>query len=140
MFKSHFSFDEFLRGVVHDFEFKAEMEHKKFNIKKNSEEIYVYADQDKCEKILNNLLSNALKHTKEQDTITIKYYQEADNLLVEVTDTGRGIDAVDLPHIFERFYQSHSGKNIYSGGSGIGLAFTKRLVEMHYGSISYNFV
>lgn len=65
----------------------------------------------------------------------IDYYQNDKGLVVAVKDNGKGIAADDLPHVFERFFQSQKMKKEYSGGSGIGLAFSKRLVEMHYGFV-----
>lgn len=131
-----FSFNQFVKSVMTDFEFMASSESKKLSIECGEGEIFVWADQDKLGKVLDNLLSNAFKYTMKNDTITVSYFQKGEDLIVSVKDTGKGIDAEDLPHIFERFYQSHAKNKIYSGGSGIGLAFSKRLVDMHYGYIS----
>ncbi|WP_044212224.1 hybrid sensor histidine kinase/response regulator transcription factor, partial [Saccharicrinis fermentans] len=80
-------------------------------------------------------INNAFKYTKVNSSISINYKRIGKDLFVSFTDTGKGIDSEDLPHIFERFYQSKKKHSAYTGGSGIGLAFTKRLVEMHYGDI-----
>lgn len=131
---THFSFPAFLKEVLIDFEFKAQSEGKRLQCM-GPDEIYILADKDKLEKVLNNLLTNAFKYTASGDTITVEYSVEGRKLRFSVSDTGKGIEAEDLPHVFERFYQSKKKTNTYLGGAGIGLAFAKRLVEMHYGSI-----
>lgn len=133
---SRFSFDNFVKELTVDFEFLAENDQKNLVITSGESKIMVSADKDKLEKIFNNLLNNAFKYTDTNDTIEIKYESDDKDLIVSVIDTGKGIDSIDLEHIFERFYQSHKKQNKHITGSGIGLAFSKRLVEMHYGFIS----
>ncbi len=134
---SRFSFNSFIQELVLDFKFLADNDQKKLTITENNANIIVSADKDKLEKIFNNLLNNAFKYTSTSDAITVEYKQDGDkDLLVSISDTGRGIDSVDINHIFERFYQSKKQDNTHISGSGIGLAFSKRLVEMHYGFIS----
>ena len=96
----------------------------------------MYADKDKLEKILNNIITNAFKYTNIKDVIKLSWTTEGKNLTIQIDDNGKGIAPEDLPHIFERFYQSKKKDNSYYGGSGIGLAFSKQLVEMHYGYIN----
>ncbi|WP_068475071.1 hybrid sensor histidine kinase/response regulator transcription factor [Saccharicrinis aurantiacus] len=135
MNNSTFSFNNFIDDLCADFEHLAQSTNKLFQVNKPDEEIYVLADKDKLEKIYNNLLNNAFKYTKENDTITVGYKQDARSLQLWVEDTGKGIDSEDLPFIFERFYQSKKAHSAYTGGSGIGLAFSKRLAELHLGKI-----
>ena len=87
------------------------------------------------EQMLNNLLTNSFKHTVQRDKVGIDISYHDQLLTIKVYDTGDGISEKDLPYIFDRFYQaSNQGlKNI--GGTGIGLAFTKRLIELHSGNI-----
>ena len=132
---SRFGFDGFVKDLIIDFNFLAENDSKKLVVEKGDCRITVAADKDKLEKVFNNLLSNAFKYTSSDDVITISYKSVDKDLIVTVKDTGRGIDSVDLEHIFERFYQSQKENNTHISGSGIGLAFSKRLVEMHYGFI-----
>ncbi|MCG9793705.1 hybrid sensor histidine kinase/response regulator transcription factor [Flavobacterium algicola] len=133
---TYFNFNSFVNELISEYQFLAQMEHKVIESVPSSDKVYVYADKDKLEKIFNNLLTNAFKYTKKSDLIQIRYHAEATDLFISVIDKGRGIDADDLPHVFERFYQSKKKENIYIGGSGIGLAFSKQLVEMHYGYIN----
>lgn len=132
---SRFGFDGFVKDLIIDFNFLAENDSKKLVVEKEDCRITVAADRDKLEKVFNNLLNNAFKYTSSNDVITISYKSVDKDLIVTVKDTGRGIDSVDLEHIFERFYQSQKEDNAHISGSGIGLAFSKRLVEMHYGFI-----
>lgn len=133
---SEFCFNTFIQNLAMDFDFMAKKEKRNLELIQPNEKIYVSADRDKLEKVFNNLLNNAFKFTKENDTIRVEYKQEGNNLKIIVSDTGKGIDSEDLGHIFERFYQSHKKHSSYTGGSGIGLAFSKRLVDMHYGYIN----
>jgi signal transduction histidine kinase/DNA-binding response OmpR family regulator/ligand-binding sensor domain-containing protein len=132
---THFCFDDFIQDLIKDFSFFAKNDQKKLEVRGSSFKVYVWADKDKLEKVFNNLLNNAFKFTKPGDVISIEYYKEDIDLVVSVSDTGKGIDSDDLSHVFERFYQSQKKHGNYVGGSGIGLAFSKRLVEMHYGYI-----
>ncbi|RKR12177.1 signal transduction histidine kinase [Maribacter vaceletii] len=133
---SRFSFNAFIEDLVSDFKFMADSDKKKLTVISPGNEIFISADKNKLEKVLNNLLSNAFKYTEPNDSITIDFRSDDKDLILSVKDTGRGIDKEDLEHVFKRFYQTKRQKNINLGGSGIGLAFTKRLVEMHYGYIS----
>ncbi len=97
-------------------------------------ETQLYFDADMITSILDNLLSNAAKYTRRGTiTVTLTSAEEAGlkYTLLSVADTGHGIDAAELPHIFERYYQ---GKSKYQvAGTGIGLALVKSLVELHEG-------
>lgn len=88
------------------------------------------ADPVRLGEVLANLLSNAVRHTPPGGTVTVTARREGAGLIFEVTDTGPGIPAEQLPNVFERFVSSSD-----SGGTGLGLAIAKRLVEAHGGSI-----
>lgn len=133
---SRFSFNKFIQELNVDFGFMAKNENKKLEINCKEKNIFVSADRDKLEKVFNNILSNAFKYTERNDIIRIEYKSEEKDLILTISDTGRGIDSADLEYVFEQFYQSKKYANIHSSGSGIGLAFSKLLVEMHYGYIS----
>jgi signal transduction histidine kinase/DNA-binding NarL/FixJ family response regulator len=93
-------------------------------------------DRDKLEKMLNNLLSNAFKFTPEGGVVSLKATEEDGKISIEVTDTGIGISEKELPLIFNRFYQIDDSNTRSSEGSGIGLALTKELAELHRGKLS----
>ncbi|WP_452229131.1 MULTISPECIES: hybrid sensor histidine kinase/response regulator transcription factor [unclassified Lacinutrix] len=137
MHYSRFNFDTFIKDIIVDFKFLADNDSKQIEFIGDDSIIIVSADKEKLEKVFNNLLNNAFKYTSTDDLIKVEYTKENDkDLILKVTDTGKGIDSADLAHIFERFYQSQNKDNTHISGSGIGLAFSKRLVEMHYGFIT----
>jgi len=92
----------------------------------------VYADREMWEKIVFNLLSNAFKYTL-QGEIEVRLTAAAHNVELSVRDTGSGIPAADLPHIFERFYRAKIASPRSHEGSGIGLALVADLVKLHGG-------
>ena len=96
---------------------------------------YVMADSDRLEQILINLLSNSLCHTP-QGSITLKAWAEKNRVWISVKDTGSGIVAAELPHIFRRLWRSQRSRSQKYDGTGIGLAICKGLVELHRGEIS----
>jgi signal transduction histidine kinase/ligand-binding sensor domain-containing protein/DNA-binding response OmpR family regulator len=92
-----------------------------------------WVDEDKISKIINNLLSNAIRFTERNGSISVFVNIEDGNLLFSVEDNGCGIPEAELSNIFERFYQCKANQ---SGGSGIGLSLVRELVRLHHGSIS----
>lgn len=98
----------------------------------------VWLDADKINRVLANLVDNALRHTPPGGDICITASVSADTVTVCVIDTGEGIRPADLPHVFDYFYrgeESRSREGYTSGGSGLGLAIARRMVEAHGGSI-----
>lgn len=111
-----------------------------FNFEKDTDSLEVWYDQKQMQKVVNNLLSNAIKHTKAEDTIALSINTEGNEAVIRVTDTGSGIDAKEIDKIFDRFYQTEqigSPENSATGiGTGIGLALTKGIIELHHGVIA----
>jgi len=95
----------------------------------------IYADPVKFKQIMYNLLSNAIKFTPEAGSITIDAFLENDKFLISVTDTGIGISPENQAYLFDEFKQVDSSYARQYEGTGLGLALTKRLVEMHGGNI-----
>jgi signal transduction histidine kinase/response regulator RpfG family c-di-GMP phosphodiesterase len=96
----------------------------------------VYLDLEKFDKVLYNLLSNAVKFTPERGTITVQLTPGTDHCELTITDTGIGIRADQLPHLFERFQQADGSTNRRYEGSGLGLALVKELVSLHQGQVA----
>jgi signal transduction histidine kinase/class 3 adenylate cyclase len=96
----------------------------------------VYLDPEKFDKVLYNLLSNAMKFTNSGGIIAIKVEPAGDHIRIQVKDTGIGIRTEQIPHLFERFRQAEGSVNRSYEGSGLGLALVKELVELHGGQIS----
>lgn len=99
------------------------------------ENITVHIDQKRFEQVMMNLLDNALKYSEQGSTVSIDVRTEKKNIVIIVSDEGRGIPEEDLPHIFERFYRVDKSRSRASGGTGLGLAIAKEIIEAHGGSI-----
>ena len=97
--------------------------------------VSVMLDQKKFEKIINNYLSNALKFTPPNGQVLVEAEQKGQYLNIFVKDTGRGIHPEDLPHVFNRFYQSTRGGTPAEGGTGIGLSLSKELGQLMGGKV-----
>lgn len=100
------------------------------------EEICAGVDPDKFQKILNNLISNAIKFTPEKGTVEVDVKLNGDFVELSVSDTGTGIKKDRLPYIFDRFHSEEEGTRKGSYGLGVGLNLAKEFVELHGGSIS----
>jgi signal transduction histidine kinase/AraC-like DNA-binding protein len=128
-----------LHGLVASFANYALGQEKNLVFENEPAELFMDYEASGLESIVNNLLSNAFKFTQKGDQITVKVQtisqNEAPRLILEISDTGKGIAVDDLPYIFDRYYQS--AKNpVHLTGTGIGLALIKRLVEAYEGSVS----
>ena len=109
---------------------------KKINLQTNLPAVVplIYGNPVRIRQMLDNLLGNALKYTPVGGDIEVSINLEADQLLLQIADTGPGIPPADQPHIFEKFYR---GSNVSTKviGSGLGLAIVKSIVETHHGRI-----
>jgi signal transduction histidine kinase len=95
----------------------------------------VWMDAPRIGRAINNLVSNALRHTPEGGSVEICASPTEGGVCVEVRDTGEGIPPEDIPYIFERFYRSEKSRNRALGGAGLGLAITQGIIEAHGGQI-----
>ncbi len=123
-----------MQDVVQKFQLKAE--EKQIHIVTNFEEGLSFANADigLIERVLENLMENAIHYTPQGGTIRLVLTPGRDDISVQVSDTGRGIPEEELTHIFNRFYQldkSRKGER----HSGLGLAITKKILELHDRSI-----
>jgi signal transduction histidine kinase len=96
----------------------------------------VDADRERLAQVLGNLLANSLTHTPDGGAIRVSARASAGQVAVEVADSGEGIPAEHLPHVFDRFYRSDPSRARRTGGAGLGLAIVKQLVEAHGGRVS----
>jgi signal transduction histidine kinase len=92
-------------------------------------------DAPRIARVISNLIQNGLQHTPPGGEVTIKAWREASEVILEVHDSGEGINAEDLPFIFETFYRGEKSRSRSTGGSGLGLAIARGLVEAHAGEI-----
>ena len=127
----------FIKGIVMSFEAFAERKDLNLIIQASKNNISLYFDRDKMEHIITNLLSNAIKFTPKGGSITVRIMEkDEDTIIIKISDTGIGIPESDIPKLFDRFYQVDSSQTRQYEGSGLGLALTKELVELHHGTIS----
>ena len=92
-------------------------------------------DPEQIERVITNLLTNAIQYNKENGEVRVTTAQRDGGAILTVSDTGQGIAAEDLPHIFERFYRTDKSRSGASGHAGLGLAIAKAIVEAHGGAI-----
>ena len=123
-----------IRKIWEAFEVGADQKNVDWHLNGCEESHEGWADTDKLEKILWNLCSNALKFTPPGGVVDVDCSFMDRTLTVRVLDTGIGLEEDKMSHLFERFNQSEAARQI--GGTGIGLFYTKSLVELHHGSIS----
>lgn len=95
----------------------------------------VFMDTQAIGRVLNNLISNALRHTSAGGKIHVSARRMVEGVELTVSDTGEGIRAEDIPHIFESFYRGEKSRNRGTGGSGLGLAITRGILRAHGGDI-----
>ena len=99
------------------------------------EDFFIEADRIQIERLVSNLLSNAVKYTQEGGRVWVRLRQDAGQLLLEVEDSGPGIPAADLPHIFDRFYRVQSADTSPEKGLGLGLSFVAWITKAHGGTV-----
>lgn len=95
----------------------------------------VFADKGQIEIVLNNLISNAIKYGKENGSVLVGIYDMEENILLEVTDNGPGIEQKHLPRLFDRFFRIDKHRSRVEGGNGLGLSICKHIMDAHGQSI-----
>ncbi|MFJ3821471.1 sensor histidine kinase [Streptomyces nodosus] len=98
--------------------------------------VLVLADPVRIRQMVGNLMSNAIRHTPAGGSVTLSARACHGAAVIDVTDTGSGIPADDLPHVFDRFWRAEKSRSRQSGGSGLGLAIVRRLAEAHDGTVT----
>ncbi len=131
--KTFFIIQDLIREVYDSLSIKTAEQNIKCSIKKGCEQqLNVIADKEKIRQVIINLVSNATKYGKRNGNIIASIYNtDGKHVLVEISDDGIGIAEEHLPRIFERFYRTDRGRSRSVGGSGIGLAICKHIIEAH---------
>lgn len=138
----HIEMEKFdLAALVKDIYLQLELNASKKNIslilaKKYDKPILVIADKFRIRQVLVNLLTNSIKYGLEGGKTTIKLSPYNEDVIIEVSDDGVGIEEKHLPRLFERFYRIDKGRSREQGGTGLGLAIVKHILEAHHKSIS----
>lgn len=104
--------------------------------KKPEKPIFIKADKKRILEVLTNLTINAIKYGKKKGMVNISFHDMEDNIIVEVSDDGIGIEKKDLPRVFERFFRVDKSRSREQGGTGLGLSIVKHIIEAHNQSIN----
>ncbi len=129
-----FSVAELAQDVVQKFEIEASRKDLRLELRRQDGLPRVRGDIGRIERVLENLLGNALRHTPPHGHVTVSLGRAASAVSIQVRDSGPGIPEQDLGSIFDRFYRSRNDDDA-GGGAGLGLAIAKRIVELHGGTI-----
>ena len=135
----NFDIIELSREVMEFMEIKASKKNIRLYLAENYDlPIIVYADRERIQQVLTNLMVNSIKYGNENGRTKISFFDMDENILVEVTDSGMGIPREELPRVFERFYRGDRSRARLSGegGSGLGLAIVKHIIEAHQQTIN----
>jgi signal transduction histidine kinase len=131
-----FSLPELIHDVVQEFELQAREARVSLEVSPPDVDVSVYADINLIQRVLENLVGNALKYTPAGGKVSISVKRNAEAVGVSVADTGSGISQEALPRIFDRFYKANQHDEHGKGSMGLGLAITRRILELHSSEIS----
>jgi two-component system sensor histidine kinase BaeS len=115
---------------------EGEIRNKKLKVEIHGGHIELMADYDRIRQVVENLLSNSIKYSKEGCRITFEVFERLNIAGFTIQDNGIGIPREELPFIFERFYRADKSRNRATGGSGIGLTIVKSIVQAHGGQVT----
>lgn len=127
---------EVVRSVLESFRPQMEERALALTVALRAKESHVWADAQRLGQVVSNLLSNAIKFTPAEGSLSVRTANEGDSLVLEVADSGVGIEPKALPRIFEPFEQGEQSQSRRFGGLGLGLAIVKSLIDLHRGSVS----
>lgn len=127
---------ELLGQITAQSEYIFKNENVECRTKFSDDKLIVQADAIKLVRAFENLITNAIKYGKDGRYIDITTEKIDDMAIIKIINYGEPIPAIDLPHIFDRFYRVEKSRNRNDGGSGLGLAITKNIIELHEGNIS----
>lgn len=128
-----FSMSELIQDVTQKFQLEAKNKNLQLSAHIPEQAAFVSADIGLIQRVLENLIENAIKYTPQGGQIGISLMNGGNRVATSITDTGQGIPPKDLPHIFDRFYRVDKHRN--EDGTGLGLAIAKRIIQLHDSSI-----
>lgn len=130
-----FSIAELVQDVLQKFAIAASEKNITLQVTPQDSSITVWGDIEKLDRVFSNLVENALRHTKEGGAISVRLNKNGNLVAIEVVDTGIGIPEQDIPHIFDPHYKAGNSVRGNTAHGGLGLAITKRLLELHHSQI-----
>ena len=132
-----FRINDLIKEVFEQLEIRAKQHQIKLVFKqKYDDPVLVRADRDKIFQVLINLIDNSFKYGRQGGSTSVSLFELHEQILVEVTDDGAGINEKYLPRLFERFFRIDSSRSREVGGSGLGLAIVKHIIEAHQQTIN----
>jgi two-component system phosphate regulon sensor histidine kinase PhoR len=132
-----FDINELIHDVFESLSMRAAEKNVRIDFKEGCDVPFmVEADKDRIRQVIINLLVNSIKYGKENGYTLVGLYDMDENILVEVTDNGIGIEEEHLPRLFERFYRVDKSRSRDAGGTGLGLAIVKHIIEAHNQTIN----
>ena len=133
LYKQYFVIQDLVKEVFENLSWKAEQKNIVFSIKKGCEQpLTVFADKEKIRQVLNNLIDNSVKYGKKDgNSVASMYNTDDQNILIEISDDGMGINEKYLDRVFERFFRTNEGRGRDLTGSGLGLSICKHIIEAH---------
>ncbi len=130
-----FSLAELAQDVVQKFKMEAEKRNVEIVAEFGSNLPFAYGDIGLIQRVLDNLIDNALRYTLEGGRISISLKNDSDNIVVKVADTGQGIPEDEISHIFDRFYRLEKPRTTSNQNAGLGLSIVKRIIDLHGSNI-----
>jgi len=128
--------NEIVKEQIDHFELVAKQKSIQVLTDFSQDDLTVYVDSRRFGQVIANLISNAIKYSPAQSTITVHVFNQGDQALVQVVDSGYGIPAQDLPFVFEKYYRVQRAEHLASEGTGMGLPIAKMIVEEHGGTLT----
>ena len=134
--RESFNLIELVHDVVQKFQLKAGEKHIALSTQTDRDLPFVNADIGLIERVLENLIENAIQNTPPGGAVNLVLTPQNEDIVIQISDTGYGIPAEEQAHIFDRFYQLDKSRKSEQGHSGLGLAITKKILELHDRSIN----
>ena len=126
-----FSLPELVQDIAQEFDYETERKNIRLDVESSAGATFTMGDIGLIQRVLENLVKNAVRFTPSGGEVTISITERADSVAVAVSDNGPGIAEHDLPRIFDRFYRALDGEEARSDSSGLGLAIVKRILDLH---------
>jgi len=130
-----FPISELAQDVVQKFALSAQKRDLRLSASVSADCPPVCADIGMMERVLENLIENAMRYTPAGGEISVGVHRAGDRVELQVSDTGQGIHHDDIDNVFDRYYRADRGESSDAGNAGLGLAITRRIIELHGGQI-----